>query len=351
MSVPGRSLTQCRQRDARHEVETVLAERQRLFVGGERRAGRAHRHRRREIGVDERADAAVGAERARQDAVAAAKIERPVEPAPHIAQPFGEVARHRIEQEAAVGEPPPPRARAASEPPAGRRVACRPSWPSRPRSLSLGPSDRAEIGLRESPSLPLRRKAVVPGPSPYTRFMSEATPARLPVLAASHREVAWLDGDGAVETLTLPQAAAWALAGAPPVVCHMPAVARRLRREPFAAHDALELFAFGCAPRNSACRLRAASPPPSGWGSRARSPNRPAPCAKACSHCSPNSRGPTTPTPTPPPRWARGWRLMVGVGAPRSWARWGRRRRGGRFDVWNSLPEWSDPPARARTRP
>ena len=55
--------------------------------------------------MDERADAAVGAERARQDAVAAAEIERPVEPAPHIAQPFGEVARHRIEQEAAVGEP------------------------------------------------------------------------------------------------------------------------------------------------------------------------------------------------------------------------------------------------------
>ena len=88
--------------------------------------------------------------------------------------------------------------------------------------------------------------------------MSARTPARpgallahVPVLAAGPREAVWLDADGAVETLAPGDAAARvrdreraSRPAPPPLVCHMPAVARRLDCAPFAACDALELFAF-----------------------------------------------------------------------------------------------------------
>ena len=175
--------------------------------------------------------------------------------------------------------------------------------------------------------------------------MSEATPARLPVLAASHREAAWLDGDGAVETLTLPQAAARALAGAPPVVCHMPAVARRLHREPFAAHDALELFAFVrpaqfCVPTPRGLAAAIGLGEPRSLAEQARAlresvltllaelarPDYPDPDAAAAVGARMAAHG-----------WSWGAAVLGALGAPAE---------GGRFDVWNSLPEWSDrPPA------
>ncbi|MDP6353426.1 MAG: ATP-dependent DNA helicase [Alphaproteobacteria bacterium] len=65
-----------------------------------------------------------------------------------------------------------------------------------------------------------------------------------PVLVAGARGAVWLSADGEVSELSL-EAAAARLRGAPPViVCHMPAVARRLAIGPFPAFDVLELHAF-----------------------------------------------------------------------------------------------------------
>ena len=67
--------------------------------------------------------------------------------------------------------------------------------------------------------------------------------ARVPALAVGPRDAAWLDDAGETERLTLPSAADRARRRAP-LVCHLPAVARRLDCPPFHAYDVLELFAF-----------------------------------------------------------------------------------------------------------
>src|SRR5690606_8733186 len=54
---------------------------------------------------------------------------------------------------------------------------------------------------------------------------------------------AFVAADGEVVETVLSDAARWARA-APPLVCHAPAVARRLGVERFPAFDLLELFAF-----------------------------------------------------------------------------------------------------------
>ena len=65
-----------------------------------------------------------------------------------------------------------------------------------------------------------------------------------PVLVAGARGAVWLGVDGAAEALDHAAAAGRAQAGPPPVVCHGPVTARKLKGPPFAALDALELFAF-----------------------------------------------------------------------------------------------------------
>ena len=64
-----------------------------------------------------------------------------------------------------------------------------------------------------------------------------------PVLVAGRRDAVWLTPDGEIETLTLAEAGARA-AQATPMVCHLPATARRLGVDRFRAYDLLELFAF-----------------------------------------------------------------------------------------------------------
>jgi len=64
-----------------------------------------------------------------------------------------------------------------------------------------------------------------------------------PALATNPRGAAWLSVDGEVESLTHAEAARRARS-APPMLCHRNAVAARLRVDPFAAYDLLELFAF-----------------------------------------------------------------------------------------------------------
>ncbi|MFQ5984809.1 MAG: ATP-dependent DNA helicase [Alphaproteobacteria bacterium] len=73
------------------------------------------------------------------------------------------------------------------------------------------------------------------------------TPAQMPpapALVAGPRGAVWWRPSGAVEHLTVGQASARALKGPPPLVCHLPATARRLGLAPFPAFDILELFAF-----------------------------------------------------------------------------------------------------------
>ena len=83
------------------------------------------------------------------------------------------------------------------------------------------------IGTDERPGLPSRRLMV----------------PRAPVLVAGPRFVTVITAEGEIETLNHAQAAAYARAS-PPILCHMPATARRLECAPFAAFDVLELFAF-----------------------------------------------------------------------------------------------------------
>ncbi len=98
-----------------------------------------------------------------------------------------------------------------------------------------------------------RRKVGYTGQSAYCPPMVgtaiEATePSRglcpaVPVLVAGRREACWLSPDGEIETLDLKSAARRA-AAARPMVCHGPAMARRLGVLSFARYELLELYAF-----------------------------------------------------------------------------------------------------------
>ncbi|HEX9646238.1 MAG TPA: ATP-dependent DNA helicase [Alphaproteobacteria bacterium] len=68
--------------------------------------------------------------------------------------------------------------------------------------------------------------------------------AGAPTLVAGTQGAAWLGPDGELAELTLKGAAARARDGPAPIVCHLPATARRLGIGPFPALDALELLAF-----------------------------------------------------------------------------------------------------------
>src|SRR5260221_1228440 len=79
--------------------------------------------------------------------------------------------------------------------------------------------------------------AAVPLPRPRQRLPDA------PVLVAGPRGALLLAADGELEPLSLPEAALAARAR-PPIVCHMPALARRLDSERFPALDLLQLWAF-----------------------------------------------------------------------------------------------------------
>ena len=64
-----------------------------------------------------------------------------------------------------------------------------------------------------------------------------------PVLVMGHNKGVWLEPAGAPQHLDREAALALAQAAAP-ILCHAPAVARRLGCDPFPAYDLLELFAF-----------------------------------------------------------------------------------------------------------
>ncbi len=88
----------------------------------------------------------------------------------------------------------------------------------------------------------------------------------VPVLVAGPAGAVWLDRDGEIHALRSDEAARRVRDG-PPLLCHLPATARRLRTDPFPALDLLELFAFAypgrfCVPtpRGLAAALGVAEP-------------------------------------------------------------------------------------------
>ena len=66
---------------------------------------------------------------------------------------------------------------------------------------------------------------------------------RPPSLAVGHRAAVWATGDGEILRLSLSEAAKRA-AVEPPIVVHMPSLARRMGMGPFPAFDLLSLYAF-----------------------------------------------------------------------------------------------------------
>ncbi len=66
----------------------------------------------------------------------------------------------------------------------------------------------------------------------------------LPALTVRAREALWRAPDGTIERLSLGDAARKVARGAAPLVCHAPAVFRRLDIKPCPTFDVLELFAF-----------------------------------------------------------------------------------------------------------
>ena len=83
----------------------------------------------------------------------------------------------------------------------------------------------------------------------YVRAMTESlppsggTPSQSAALVVTARSAAWAGWDGAVDMLSVDAARARAALELP-IVCHLPATARRLGLETFPARDVLELFAF-----------------------------------------------------------------------------------------------------------
>jgi len=65
-----------------------------------------------------------------------------------------------------------------------------------------------------------------------------------PALVVGPAGAVWLDRDGEIHALRLDSVARRMRGGAPPLLCHMPAMARRLNVDVFPALDLLELFAF-----------------------------------------------------------------------------------------------------------
>ena len=63
-----------------------------------------------------------------------------------------------------------------------------------------------------------------------------------PTLVVGVSRAVWLSSDGEIEEMDRREAAGRVRDDAPPMLCHGPAVARRLGIDPFPALDLLELF-------------------------------------------------------------------------------------------------------------
>src|SRR3546814_1739569 len=66
----------------------------------------------------------------------------------------------------------------------------------------------------------------------------------VPALAVGLGGAIWLTPAGEIEDISIAETARRIRAGERPLLCHLPAVTRRLGIDPFPAYDLLELFAF-----------------------------------------------------------------------------------------------------------
>ena len=94
-----------------------------------------------------------------------------------------------------------------------------------------------------------------------------------PTLAAGPGGAVWISADGEIEKVSHVEAARRA-GGEAPIVCHAPALARRLGTARFAAYDVLELFAFVrparfCLPTARGLAAALSLPPPTGLAGEA----------------------------------------------------------------------------------
>ena len=162
----------------------------------------------------------------------------------------------------------------------------------------------------------------------------------VPLLVAGAGTALWLDADGTVETLSPKDALGRARQG-PPMVCHTPALARRLGGDPFPAYDVLELFAFT---RPAQCCL----PTPRGLAAAAGldEPIALADQAMALREAALTLLAELARADYPRIAEAaaiarrmadQGWIWGAAVGLAL-----GEAPRASRFDIWNRLPEWTE---------
>jgi len=91
---------------------------------------------------------------------------------------------------------------------------------------------------------PFRARYSAPAMVPTRRNQDSVAVPVPPALVVGAGSAVVLGSDGAVRRLSLADAAAAVRSGSAPLLCHLPATARRLGLRPFPAYDLLELFAF-----------------------------------------------------------------------------------------------------------
>ena len=162
----------------------------------------------------------------------------------------------------------------------------------------------------------------------------------VPVLVAGAGAALWLDADGTVESLRPKDALRRARQG-PPLVCHTPALARRLGGDPFPAFDVLELFAFTrpaqfCLPTPRGLAAAAGLDEPTALADQAMALRE-----AALTFLAELARA-DYPRAAEAAAIARrmadqGWNWGAAVGLAL-----GESPRASRLDIWNRLPEWSE---------
>ena len=200
------------------------------------------------------------------------------------------------------------------------------------------------------------------GASAYTLPMSRASESRAkpthppprgidgpdaPALVAGTGGAAILSPEGRVRALSHAGAAAL-VKSAPPIVCHMPATARRLGCPPFAAFDVLELFAFVrpasfLLPTPSGVAAALGLPPPASRDDEARTLGQaPAALLDELAALLPKERDDAVPIAEAMAAagWAWGPSVLAALGI--EGAGLGKGMAAAGLKVWERLPEWSE---------
>jgi ATP-dependent DNA helicase DinG len=173
-----------------------------------------------------------------------------------------------------------------------------------------------------------------------------------PVLVMGQDKGAWLEPGGTPEPLDRKTALALAQA-TPPVLCHAPAVARRLGADSFPAFDLLELFAFVrpaafCVPTPLGLAQALGLAAPEGLGQSAQVLAAAAQrlleeCAARLAEQDPSCTAIAWTMARAGWRW--GPAVLEALGAPHGPAGQAQgTTRGTGLEVWSLLPEWEEPP-------